>query len=101
MFTLCTSVKQARYDDVGFYVISGKDSGEWLTTQFITFSTEIWLTVWWDGSLYRAGKLKSPSLDVWYHICLNFDLKTSKIEVNVNGHLIGKVNGKSIMNTPD
>ena len=32
-FILCTSVKQARFDDIGFFVISGKDSGEWLTTQ--------------------------------------------------------------------
>ena len=31
-FILCTSVKQARFDDVGFYVISGKDSKEWLST---------------------------------------------------------------------
>ena len=61
-FILCTSVKQARFDDVGFYVISGKDSGEWLTTQFTKFLTETWLSIWWDGSRYWAGKLQGPIL---------------------------------------
>ena len=61
-FILCTSVKQARFDDVGFYVISGKDSGEWLTTQLRAFADETWLTVWWDEALYRVGKLQNPAI---------------------------------------
>ena len=83
-FILCTSVKQARFDDVGFYLISGKDSGEWLTTQLRAFADETWLTVWWDEALYRVGRLQNPMLDIWYHICLNFDLKKNEIEASVN-----------------
>ena len=100
-FILCTSVKQARFDDVGFYVISGKDSGEWLTTQFTKFTNETWLTLWWDESRYWVGKLKNPMLDIWYHICLEFDLKLIAIEANVIGQLIGMVRGKNITNKPD
>ena len=102
-FILCTSVKQARFDDVGFYVISGEDSGDWLTTQFSTYyySNETWLTVWWDGAFYGAGKLQNPIIDKWYHICLKLALKASEIEANVNGQLIGRIQGKAITNTPN
>ena len=99
-FILCTSVKQARFDDVGFYVISGKNSGEWLTTQFTKFTNETWLTLWWDESRYWVGKLKNPMLDIWYHICLEFDFKLIAIDANVNGQLIGRVQGKNITNKP-
>ena len=87
-FILCTSVKQARFDDVGFYVISGKDSGEWLTTELKTFGKETWLTVWWDEALYRVGQLQNPTLDIWYHICLNFDLRAREIQANVDEGLV-------------
>ena len=40
-FILCTSVKQARFDDVGFYVISGKDSeAETSTANFFLRNSE-------------------------------------------------------------
>ena len=84
-FILCTSAKQARFDDVGFYVISGKDSAEWLTAQLSTFSAETWLTIWWDESGYWVGRPQGPMLNMWYHICLSFDLKTNEIEANING----------------
>ena len=100
-FILCTSVKQARFDDIGFYVISGKDSGDWLTAQFSNFSNEIWLTIWWDGAFYRAGKLQNPMLDIWYYICLRFSLKTNEIEATVNGRLIGRLHGNDVINKPD
>ena len=47
------------------------------------------------------GKLKNPMLDIWYHICLEFDLKLIAIEANINGQLIGRVQGKNITNKPD
>ena len=100
-FTLCTSVKQARFNDVGFYVISGEDSKEWLTAQFSKFIDETWLTIWWDEAHYRVGKLQNPMLDIWYYTCLNFDLMTSEIEANVDRQLIGKVQGIGITNKPD
>ena len=100
-FILCTSVKQARFDDVGFYLISGKDFGEWLTTELRAFANETWLTVWWDEALYRVGRLQNPMLDIWYHICLNFDLKTNEIKASVNRQPIGIAHVKSVSNRPD
>ena len=38
-FVLCSSIKQAMFDDVGFYTINGNDSQEWLGMEFRTFST--------------------------------------------------------------
>ena len=100
-FILCASVKQARFDDVGFYVISGNDSKEWLTTQLSTWSDDIWLTIWWDESAYWVGKLQDPMLNIWHHICLRFDLMTNEIEASVNGQLVGRIVGKNISNKPD
>ena len=40
-------------------------------------------------------------LDIWYHICLNFDLKTNEIEASVNRQPIGRVHVKSVSNKPD
>ena len=95
-FILCTSVKQARFDNVGFYVIAGKDSGEWLATQFSTFSNEIWLTVWWDEAFYSVGKVENPMLDMWYYICLRLDLKMNEIEANLDGRMVGRIHGKDV-----
>ena len=36
-FILCSSVKQARFDDVGFLSVSGKDSLEWLRLDHRTY----------------------------------------------------------------
>ena len=43
-FVLCSSIKQARFDDVGFYTINGKDSEEWFGMEFRTYSKETKLT---------------------------------------------------------
>ena len=82
-------------------VISRKDSGEWLTAELRTFGNETWLTVWWDEALCRVGKLQNPTLDIWYHICLNFDLRASEIQANVDGQPIGKVQVESLTNKPE
>ena len=100
-FILCMSIKHARFDDVGFFVMSGKDSGEWVTPHLRTFSNETWLAIWWDESGYWVGRLQDPMLDIWHHICLNFDLKTNEIEANINGQLIGRVQAKQVTNRPD
>ena len=99
-FILCTSVKQPRFDDVGFYVIAGKDSGEWLATQFSTFSNEIWLTVWWNEAFYNVGKVENPMLNMWYYICLRLDLKMNEIEANLDGRIVGRIHGKDVTKKP-
>ena len=52
-------------------------------------------------SLNGAGKIQYPFLDICYYICLKIDLKTSEIEANVNGRLIGRVHGKHVTNKPN
>ena len=88
-FTLCSSIKQARFDDVGFFTIHGQDSQEWLEMEF-EIKKAIKLTVRQDKDIHRIGKLPNPRLDYWYHICMRMDLNGNKIEVAVNGRLLGK-----------
>ena len=49
-FILCTSVKQARFDGVGFYSVSGRNSQDgWLLMEFEPFPNATKLTIGWDG----------------------------------------------------
>ena len=49
IFILCISVKQARFDDVGFCSVQGKDSSEWIRLEFRKFSDAFKLALSWDG----------------------------------------------------
>ena len=88
-FVLCSSIKQAMFDDVGFYTINGNDSQEWLGMEFRTSSTETKLTVRRGQNIHSFGKLLSPRLVYWYNICMRLDLKGNEIEVAVNGRFLG------------
>ena len=88
-FILCSSIKQARFDDVGFYTIDGQDSQQWLEMEFQTFSNETKLIVRRGRDLHKLGELLNPRLDFWYHICMMVDLKEGKIEVAMNGKWLG------------
>ena len=79
-FVLCSSAKQAMFDDVGFYTINGNDSQEWVGIEFRTFSTETKLTVRRGQNIHSFGKLLRPRLDYWYHICMMLDLNGNEIE---------------------
>ena len=52
-------------------------------------------------SLNGAGKIQYPLLDICYYIGLEFELKKSEIKANVNGRLIGRVDGKNVTNKPN
>ena len=88
-FSLCSSVKQARFDDVGFYTIDGEDSVEWLSMEFRTYSMDTKLIVGRGKNIHKFGKLFNPRLDYWYHICLGVDLKENEIKLAMNGDLLG------------
>ena len=88
-FIFCSSIKQARFDDVGFFIVNGKDSQEWLEMEFESFSKETKLTVRRGKHIHRIGELQNPTLNYWYHICLRLDVKKSEIEVAVNGKRLG------------
>ena len=87
-FILCSSVKQPRYDDVGFFSLAGKDSSEWLRVDSRTYSQAIKLAISWGRKYHRLGELQNPRLDYWYHICLKFAIEKGEIEVAVNGEFL-------------
>ena len=87
-FILCSSIKQARFDDVGFYTIDGQDSQQWLAMEFQTYSLDTKLMVRRGKDIHIFDFL-DPRLDFWYHICVKVDLKEAKMEVAVNRKWIG------------
>ena len=99
-FIICSSIKQARFDDVSFYSISGKDSLEWMRVEFRTYSKATKLALRWDGKFHRVGKLQNPRLDYWYHICLSLDSTKGKMEIAVNGDSLGNILDKNVTNIP-
>ena len=100
IFILCSSSKQAKFDDLGVYSIAGKDSGVWLSIKMYTFLKATKLALRWDGKFYNIGELKNPKLDYWYHVCMRMDLSKNEIEGAVNGVMMGRVVGKNITNIP-
>ena len=105
IFIVCSSVKHARFDGIGFYSVIGKDSRDWMVMQFTPLSKAIKLAYQWDDNFRILGALKKPRLDYWYHVCAKIDLKLSTnyttIEVAVNGDLIGYAMEKNITNKPN
>ena len=89
-FILCSSIKQARFDDAGFYTLNGQDSQQWLAMEFQTYSLETKLMVRRGKDIHIFDFL-DPRLDFWYHICLRLDLNGNEIEVAVNGRSLGRV----------
>ena len=99
-FILCSSVKHARFDDVGFFYIAGKDSRDWLRVRFLTSSKAVKLALNWDGRYQILGELENPKLDYWYHVCMRCVLMKGELEVAVNGKLIGEARERNITNIP-
>ena len=99
-FILCSSSKLARFDEVGFFSIAGKDFQRWLTVDFRTYSQGIKLAIFWGQKYHRLGKLQNPRLEFWFHICLRLDLTKSELEVAVNGESVGSVHDKNLTNVP-
>ena len=99
-FIVCSSSKEATFDDVGFYTILGDDSSDWLTVIVWPLWGGVTLTVIWDREPHFAGYIPNPIVDHWYHTCLKMDLITKEIEFAVNGLLMEKAVGKNITNMP-
>ena len=102
-FIVCSSSKEATFNQVGLYTILGEDSKDWLTLIIWPFWGEVWVTVYWDGGyhFHTGGDLENPKLDHWYHICLKLDLSKTQIEFAINGVVLGKAIGQNITNVPD
>ena len=99
-FILCSSVKQARFDNVGFYSVSRRDSQEWIKLKIETFVKTTRLIIYWKGNFHKLGKPISPKIDFWYHICFETDIQTNEIKFAVNGKVMGSVHEKNMTNIP-
>ena len=101
-FIVCSSSKEATFNEVGLYTILGEDSKDWLTLIIWPSLGKVWATVYLNGEYHfkTGGDLENPKLDHWYHICLKFDLSKTEIEFAINGVLSGKAVGKNITNVP-
>ena len=95
-FILCSSVKQARFEDFSFFSVDGSDAQEWLKIRLQTFGNEVKLGLLWHGSFHRVGMLQDPRLDYWYHICARVDLDARQIEVAVNGQVMGRASKENV-----
>ena len=60
-FILCSSSKQARFDNLGFFSILGEDGTHWLSVVFwqYTQAVDIWIT--WNRGWYNLGPLARHS----------------------------------------
>ena len=99
-FIFCSSIKQARYDHIGFFSVDGRDSPDWMRMQFLTFPDSTKLTLRWGEKYHRLDALPNPRLDFWYHICARFNLNEGKMEVSVNGLPLGRVVDANLTNIP-
>ena len=57
----------------------------------------VWLK--WNYGWYKLGRLNTPQLAFWFHICLEVDIERNKITVAMNERLLGAVLGNSIPST--
>ena len=95
-FILCSSSKQARFDDRAFYTVLGEDGSQWLTVLFEQPQDQLELWIIWNKSQYRMGNLTKPRVNYWYHICLQVEVEGNKITVSVNGEVVGTLVGEKI-----
>ena len=100
-FILCSSTKQARFDEGGFYSIYGQDSGLWLTLEIHTYSNSVKLASDWDNKFHILGQIHNPKIDYWYHICQRIDLPKKIIEFAVNGEFLGEIVNDNVTNIPE
>ena len=94
-FILCSSSKQVRFDDQGAYFVLGEDGSHWLSVSFEHYHPTFIIWFLWDKGWYKLGHINSAKLNYWYHVCLEFDQSTSKIETAVNGKLLESVVGRN------
>ena len=67
-FILCSSVKQAKFDNIGFYSVSRRDSQEWIKLKIENFVKTTRLIIYWKGNFHKLGKPISPKIDLYFCI---------------------------------
>ena len=99
-FILCSSSRQARFDDRVFYSVLGEKNEPWLSVYFENMLWGVFVWLKWNDGWYKFGRLNTPQLAFWYHICLEVNIQANKITCAMNGNLFGVVIGNNITNSP-
>ena len=58
------------------------------------------LTMGLDDSYHILKAIRTPTLNLWYHVCVRVDLRKNEVEVALNGEHMGRVVEKNITNKP-
>ena len=90
-FILCTSHKQIRMNNKGFYQVYGNDGNPWMSTKLYSVpGTHGAVSVWGDFGEKSVflGDIEEPKLFFWYHMCQKVDTIRGVISVAVNGKIL-------------
>ena len=99
-FILCSSHKQANFDDRAFLSVLGKDRRQWLALLTWQYPGSITLWAELDGGFYEFGEIENPKLLFWYHTCVEINSEKGFIAGAVNGEKMRRHEVKNISNTP-
>ena len=90
-FIFCTSHKQTRIDNKGFYHIYGLGNEPWMSTKF-SFGSDAPNSVGLWGAFGSTwiyfGDIPEPKLYFWYHMCHKVDTVRGVLSVSINGHRV-------------
>ena len=91
VFILCTSHKQIRMNNKGFYEVYGEDANPWMSTMFYPVTgTHDKVSLWGKfGKKWEfLGDIDEPKLFFWYHMCHMVDTIRGVISVAINGNIL-------------
>ena len=91
VFILCTSHKQIRMNNKGFYEVYGEDANPWMSTMFYPVTgTHDKVSLWGKfGKKWEfLGDINEPKLFFWYHMCHMVDTIRGVISVAINGNIL-------------
>ena len=115
-FVICWSQLQAAWDNIGAFHVFGSSGEPWLSARLWFWEEKRSVDLW--GYFLTArylphfcfntlhifvstadtldtprvvwlGRLENPTLDFWYHICLDIDTAGNKVAAAINGVLVG------------
>ena len=99
-FILCSSHKQANFDDRAFLSILGENGRQWLALFTWQYPGSITLWAELDEGFYEFGEIESPKLSFWYHSCIEINSDQGFIAGAVNGQKMQEHVVNNISNTP-
>ena len=88
-FIFCSSHKQTRIDQKGFYQIYGAGNEPWMSTKFSLGSdgpNSVGLWGAFGSTWIYLGDIPEPKLYFWYHICHQVDTVRGVLSVSINGY---------------